>query len=154
MVDKNGNYPEFLGLSMWHFWKDCHEFCAFAAAIVNVAPKSLKLKNGGRDLYLATAKGMEDIFTDVKHLWRTQHMQARDKEQLNKIKANERATNKIVTDIYGQQDGYVIQYGLADAEDAEDFPAKFQSLQQIWESLVQVFTIGFSKVMHRNLKNA
>ena len=51
-------------------------------------------------------------------------MEARDKEQLNKMKANERAINKIMTDIYGQQDGYVIQHGLADADDAEDFSAK------------------------------
>ena len=58
-------------------------------------------------------------------------MQARDKEQLNKMKANERAINKIMTDIYGQQDGYVIQYSLADAEDAENFSAKLLSLQQI-----------------------
>ena len=56
-------------------------------------------------------------------------MQARDKEQLNKMKASERAINEIMTDIYGQQDGYVIQHGLADADDAEDFSAKLQSLQ-------------------------
>ena len=51
-------------------------------------------------------------------------MQARDKEQPNKMKANERAIKKIMTDIYGQQDGYVIQHGLADADDAEAFSAK------------------------------
>ena len=72
-------------------------------------------------------------------------MQARDKEQLNKMKAKERAINKIMTDIYGQQDGYVIQHGLADAENAEYFSAKLQSLQQIWESLVSGFYNWFFK---------
>ena len=80
MVDKNGNHPEFPGPLMWHFRKDRHEFRAFAAAIGNVAPKLLKLKKVGHDLDLATAQGMEDIFTDVKYLWCTQHMQACDKE--------------------------------------------------------------------------
>ena len=118
-VEKNGSHPELLGFSMWHFRKDRHKFCAFAAAIVNVASKLLKLKKVGHDLDLATAQGMEDIFTDVKHVWCTQHMQACDNEQLNKMKANERAINKIMTDICGQQNGYVIQHGLADADDAE-----------------------------------
>ena len=146
MVDKNGNHPQFSGPSMQHYFrKDRHEFRAFAAAIVNVAPKLLKLKNVGHDLDLATAQVMEDIFTDVKHLWCTWHMQGRDKEQLNKMKANERAINKIMTDIYGQQDGYVIQHALADAENAEDFSAKLQSLQQIWESLVPGFYNWFFK---------
>ena len=72
-------------------------------------------------------------------------MQARDKEQLNKMKANERAINKIMTDIYGQQDGYVIQHGFADADDAENVSAKLQSLQQIWESLVPGFYSWFFK---------
>ena len=110
-----------------------------------MAPKLLKLKKVGHDLDLATAQGMEDIFTDLKHLWCTQHMQARDKKQLNKMKANKRAINEIMTDIYGQQDGYVIQHGLADADDAEDFSAKLQSLQQIWESLVPGFYSWFFK---------
>ena len=67
LVDKNGSHPEFPGPSMWHFRKDRLEFRAFAAAIVNVAPKLLKLKKVGHDLDLATAQGMEDIFTDLKH---------------------------------------------------------------------------------------
>ena len=50
-----------------------------------------------------------------------------------------------MTDIYGQQDGYVIQHGLADAENAEYFSAKLQSLQQIWESLVSGFYNWFFK---------
>ena len=42
-VEKNGSHPELLGFSMWHFRKYRHKFRAFAAAIVNVASKLLKL---------------------------------------------------------------------------------------------------------------
>ena len=154
LVDKNGSRPEFPGPSMWHFRKDRHKFRAVAAAVVSLAPKLLKLKKVGHDIDLATAQGMEDIFTDPKHLWCTQHIQTRDKEQLNKMKANERAMNKIMTDIYGQQDGYVIQHGFADADDAENVSAKLQSLQQIWESLVPGFYSWFFKNHAQKFKNA
>ena len=149
MVDKNGNHPESPDPSMWHFRKDRHEFRAFAAVIVNVTPNLLTLKKVRHDLDLAAAQGMEDIFTDVKHLWCKQHMQARDQEQLNRMKTNERAINKIMTDIYGQQDGYVIQHSLADAE---DLSAKLQSLQQIWKSLVPGFYNWFFKYHAQKFK--
>ena len=95
---------------MWHFKKDREEFRTFAASMVNSAPELLNLKKVGHDLDMATAQGMEDIFIDAKHLWCTQHLQGRDKEQLKKMKANDRTINKIMADIYGQHDGYLIEH--------------------------------------------
>ena len=88
VVDKNGNHPEFARPSMWHFPKDCHKFCAFDS---KCGTKIIKIKKGRHEFDLATLQGMEHIFTDVKH---SVHSICR-----LVMKANERAINKIMTDI-------------------------------------------------------
>ena len=124
---------------MWHFYKDRLEFRSFAAELVNLSPRLASLKKIGHDLDLATAEGMEDIFKEAKHLWCTQHLQARDKDQLHKMKASDRVISKIMADIYGLQNGLIIEHGLADAYVSEDFLVKLRSLEEVWNNLVPGF---------------
>ena len=46
---------------------------------------------------------------------------------------------EIIADIYGTNDGYTRDLGLASAEDEEDFKIKLFSLKNKWEELAPSF---------------
>ena len=60
-----------------------------------------------------------------------------------------------MSDIYGNQTGILVEMGLADASDPDDFKVKLESLQTIWDSLVPGFFKWFksnrSEVFQSNL---
>ena len=51
---------------------------------------------------------------------------------------------EIVKDIYGSREGNYYEYGIAEANDAEDFTAKLESLQSRWEVLCPGFFAWFN----------
>lgn len=125
LMDNNGNHPEFPGPMMLHFKKDRKEFRSLALEIAVQRPELLTgLRKIGHDLDKATAKGFKDIFRDAQHLWCTQHLQGRTTKKLKDMHVSQRLQNKIMADLYGTQQGYLEEQGLADAEDEEDFRAK------------------------------
>ena len=125
LVDKNGNHPEFPGPMMLHFRKDREEFRYFAMEIALQQPDLINgLKKIGHDLDKATAQGFKDIFQKADHLWCTQHLQSRTSAKLQKMNVSAVNQNKIMADLYGTQDVFLQQEGLADAVDEPDFDAK------------------------------
>eukprot|EP00112_Aurelia_sp_Birch-Aquarium-sp1_P002183 Seg1234.19 transcript_id=Seg1234.19/GoldUCD/mRNA.D3Y31 product="hypothetical protein" protein_id=Seg1234.19/GoldUCD/D3Y31 len=50
-----------------------------------------------------------------------------------------------MSDIYGSKQGSLLQFGLADADDPEDFNTKLESLQDVWEAIVPGFHAWFKK---------
>ena len=79
------------------------------------------------------------------HHPRGAHIKARDAEQLRIFGANKNDSSKILSDIYGTQSDIVLQNGLADAYDAEDFKMKLLSLEDIWKEAVPKFYDWFLK---------
>ena len=139
LINIDGKPLEFPGPSVWHFHKDRVEFRSFAAELVNLSPTLASLKKIGHDLDLATAERMEDILKEAKHLWCTQHLQARDRDQLHRMKASDIVISKIMADLYGLQNGLVIEHGLADAYYSKEFQVRLQSLKEVWNNLVPGF---------------
>ena len=125
LVDKDGKHPEFPGPMMVHFRKDRNEFRYFAMEIAAQQPNLIQgLKKIGHDLDKATANGFKDIFQCADHLWCTQHLQGRTSAKLKKMNVADRTQARIMADLYGSQQGFIEQEGLADAIDIEDFEAK------------------------------
>eukprot|EP00794_Sanderia_malayensis_P002700 gene2700-3121_t len=59
--------------------------------------------------------------------------------------ATKNAGKRILTDIYGSKQDQLQHFGLADADDAEDFTAKLSSLKEVWELLLPGFHAWFEK---------
>ena len=89
--------------------------------------------------------GFRDVFTSSSSAWCTQHIKARNAEQLRIFGANKNDISKIMSDIYSAQSDIVLQNGLADAYDAEDFKMKLLSLEDIWKEAVPKFYDWFLK---------
>ena len=85
-------------------------------------------KKIGTDLDKALSNGMTDIFKNAKSLFCTQNMQERDSHQLQTMGCNYSNKNNILADIYGCQNDVLLQAGLADADDPDDFDVKLESL--------------------------
>ena len=70
------------------------------------------------------------------------------------MKASGRFISKIKADIYGLQNGLIIEHGLADAYDSEDFLVKLQSLEDVWNNLVTGFYNWFLRQSSRHVSHA
>ena len=55
-----------------------------------------------------------------------------------------RNTGRILADIYGTQNEILLQNGLADSLNEEDFVTKLESLKDIWEDIVPGFHEWFT----------
>ncbi len=89
--------------------------------------------------------GFKDIFRSARSLWCTQHLENRDVEKLRALGCNQRVISRIMSDIYGTQNEVLLENGLADAEDEEDFEVKLDSLKTIWEESAPGFSTWFQK---------
>ncbi len=89
--------------------------------------------------------GFKDILTSAKSLWCTQHLENRDAEKLRAIGCNSKVISRIMSDIYGTQNEILLENGLADADDEDDFDAKLESLKPVWEEIAPGFSTWFEK---------
>ena len=143
LVSINNRHPHFPGPMMLHFKKDKKEYRTFSMELVNQCESLLHIKKIGHDLDKATAFGFSSAFPNAQHVWCTQHLQNRTLEKLKGMHVNQRLQNKIMADLYGIQDKYVHEDGLADAEDEEDLNVKLASLEDTWREDVSWFAQWF-----------
>ena len=139
LVDDEGKHPHFPGPSQWQFRRDQLSFRRLIGELIIADPNLQNIKKIGHDLDAATANGLQDLLPNSNHIWCTQHLQSADREKLNKMGANKRTKDRIMTDIYGFQTGSVMSEGLADAVDEEDLMAKLETLKDVWEDLIPGF---------------
>ena len=126
----------------------------FAGEIIVQKPELLGLKKIGHDLDKALSSGLTDIFRDAKTLYCTQHMQERDAIKLQSVGCNQRSKLKIMADIYGCQSDVLLQSGLADPDDEDDFYVKLGSLKSVWEKAAPGFHEWFRKTRSQQFKNS
>ena len=154
LIDLNGKHPEFPGPSFWHFRKTRESYRRFAGELVIEKPELLGLEKIGHDLDRALSNGFTDIFKNAKKLFCTQHMQERDAFKLQSLRCNQRSKASIMADIYGSQNDVLLQSGLADAEDEEDFDVKLESLRSVWEHKAPGFHEWFIKNRSHQFKES
>ena len=119
--------------------------------MVVAEPTLMGIKKIGHDLDKAIARGFKDIFNVSSSLWCTQHIKGRDENQLRMLGCrNPNDISRILADIYGTQNQVLLQDGLADAENEEDFDVKLNSLQGLWDEIVPGFHDYF-RDNHREL---
>lgn len=145
IIKLDGKHPEFPGPSFWHFRKTRGSYRRFSGELVIQAPELLNLKKIGHDLDQALSSGIKDIFKDAKQLFCTQHMQERDAFKLQSLGCNIRSKHSIMADIYGSQIDVLLQNGLADTQDEEEFSVKLCSLKDSWERKAPGFHGWFQK---------
>jgi len=145
LYDINNRHPHFPGPMMLHFKKDTLEFQTFASELVNQCGALRGIKKVGHDLDAATANGFTSVLPDAQHLWCTEHLQNRTVEKLRKMHVNERIQNKVMSDLYGVQNMYLHEDGLADAENDEDLEVKLASLEDSWANDIPWFADWFKK---------
>ena len=99
----------------------------------------------GSDMEKAMFLGFQTVFPGLKSLLCVKHLSDRDRRKLTSMGG--RSHHRIISDIYGVNDGITRELGLASAEDEEDFMGKLQSLEELWENFVPGFHGWF--VRHR-----
>ena len=96
----------------------------------------------------AIAGGLGDIFCKADKLVCLQHLMERDSIQLTKMGTTKRGKDRIMADTYGSKQDRMLQFGLVDADDEDDFNIKLVSLQDVWEELVPGCHLWFDR--HRS----
>ena len=71
---------------------------------------------------------------------------------LNPSNVTKRSRTSIMADIYGSQNDVLLQSGLADADDEEDFDVKLDSLKRVWEQKAPTFHEWFRKNRSQHFK--
>jgi len=89
--------------------------------------------------------GFKDIFQSAESVWCTQHMETNDVSALKTFCLNTSNQQRIMADIYGSHTDVVLQEGLADALDEDDYDAKLKSLFGVWEDIAPGFWNWFDK---------
>ena len=82
-----------------------------------------KLPILGTDLEKALSQGFKVIIPTMWSLLRVKYVSDKDQKKLTRVKA--RGQKEIVADIYGTNDDYIRELGLASAEDKEDFKLNY-----------------------------
>ena len=145
LLDEDGKHPEFPGPSQWHFRKNRESYRRFMGELTLASPELRHMKKFGHDLDVAICDGINNVFLGAEHLWCTQHLQKADAHKLSKMGCNRRTADRMMADIYGTQNGPVLEFGLADAVDADDLHVKLLSLKDVWDELVPDFHAWFLK---------
>ena len=130
LLNINNKHPLFPGPSLFHFHKTQECYRRFAGELVIQKPELSGIKVG-TDLDKALSNGITDIFKDAGKLCCTHHMQERDLLKLKTLGCNQKTQSKILADIYGCQNEVLLQDGLADADDEEDYDAKLESFKAV-----------------------
>jgi len=141
LLNRAIQHPWFYGPSLFHMKKSNETFAGFAMDML-VSSNMISPKFLGTDMEKAMFGGFSKIFPDLKHLLCVKHLSDRDNRKLTNIGA--RYNTRILSDIYGCNDGITRELGLASAEDADDFKAKLLSLEESWNNLAPGFHDWFS----------
>ena len=72
-------------------------------------------------------------------------MENNDAEKLRSLGVNDKGSSRIIADIYWSQNKIFIQNGLADAEYVDDFKARLDGLQPVWDNIVPCFQQWFKQ---------
>ncbi|XP_057298383.1 uncharacterized protein LOC130629260 [Hydractinia symbiolongicarpus] len=143
LVNDKGNHPWFYGPVLLHMRKTPETFSRFATEFLLANSKLRSLTYLGTDLERALFQGFKHVLPDLKSLLCVKHMSDRDKKKLTQLGA--KGQKNFLADIYGINDGVVMELGLASAEDEDDFKAKLDSLKENWEDLAPTFHDWFSR---------
>lgn len=143
LVNDKGNHPWFYGPVLLHMRKTPETFSRFATEFLLANSKLRNLTYLGTDLERALFQGFKHVLPDLKSLLCVKHMSDRDKKKLTQLGA--KGQKNFLADIYGINDGVVMELGLASAEDEDDFKAKLDSLKENWEDLAPTFHDWFSR---------
>ena len=74
-----------------------------------------------------------------------QHMENNDAEKLRSLGVNGKGCSRIMADISWSQNKILMQNGLADAEYVDDFKARLDGLQPVWDNIVPGFQHWFKQ---------
>ena len=138
---------------MLHFRKDDATFSRFALEWLSPNPNLRTLKGIGVDLESTIFNGFKKMILNLNRLICVQHLTKRDEKELNELLTKTGrntadrtcSSREIIKDIYGEKDGNVYEYSIAEALDEDDFNVKLQSLKDRWESLCPGFFDWFKK---------
>ena len=91
--------------------------------------------------------GLTSILSSAESMWCMQHLEKKDIEKLKEYCPCDADRKYVMADIYGTQNSLLLESGLADAENEEDFIVKLACLQAVWDNIAPGFHHLFKKWM-------
>ena len=88
---------------------------------------------------------MKDLFINAESMWCTQHMENNDAEKLRLLGVDYKDRSSVIADIFGSQNEVLLQNGLTNAENVDDFKARLDSLQPVCDNIVPGFYRWFKQ---------
>ena len=130
-----------------HFTKDEGTFRKFCVELISANPHLINLKKVGVDMEAAIFNGFQSVISKLLQLYCARHLRQRDEKaidschQKSSIADNNKGSYKkeIIWDIYEKRTSDILEKGIADATDSDDFHAKLLSREPRWDKICPRF---------------
>jgi hypothetical protein len=121
-----------LGPVLVHYKKTFATYLFFASSLIGQCPQLQGIRAFGTDGEKPLIEAFKHELGFSQHLTCFIHVRRNIKEKLNSCDASSDVINVVIDDVFGRRMGPVLQEGLVDASDADDFSAKLQNLLDKW----------------------
>ena len=129
---RTGKPPLLLGPTLIHTRKNSDTFNYFGATLAGLDNETKNIRFVGSDREEAVEKGMSPYLPLATWLACKRHVEDDCKRKLNSLGISSENCTAFLQDIFGSDASH--EKGLIDADGVEDFDAKLDSLQEVWNS--------------------
>ena len=129
---RTGKPPLLLGPTLIHTRKNSDTFNYFGATLAGLDNETKNIRFVGSDREDAVEKGMSPYLPLATWLACKRHVEDDCKRKLNSLGISSENCTAFLQDIFGSDASR--EKGLIDADGVEDFDAKLDSLQEVWNS--------------------
>ena len=122
LITRRSNQPPiFLGPLLIHYKKSFSTYLFFASSLIGQCPQLEGIRAFGTDGEVALIKAFTHEFGFSQHLTCFVHVRRNIKEKLNECNVPSDVAKQILDDIFGRRVGSVLEEGLVDSVDNDDF---------------------------------
>ena len=156
-LTKDGVPPVMLGLALIHTKKEYSSYFQLPSEMLRLEPKIKNTIFFGSDAEKNVYQPFADLFPSAHHLLYDLHMRDNIRTKLTKTNLNTLQVDAVMKDIFGRKIGEVIEPGLVDSLNAEDYDKMAEELFVEWNKnyvdSVKDFILYFKSKKSRLIKN-
>ena len=134
-IRRNKRPPIFLGPLLIQYKKTFSTYLFFASSLIGQCPQLEGIREFGTDGEQPLIDAFSHELGFSQHLTCFIHVRRNIKEKLSNCNIPSDVAKLVLDDIFGHRLGTVLEEGLVDSSDNDDFQAKLESLLHKWRNL-------------------
>ena len=135
IVKRTSGIPTYIGPVLIHHRMDYESYHTFLSQLLGKRPMLRKIRAMGSDGESALCKAIHGNLPSAIHLRCFKHLKDNLQRKLSSMCMDSFSQKEIMADIFGTVIDGIHELSLIDADDAQDFNAKLQSLESRWDKL-------------------